>query len=152
MWIPLLRSSIFPAAPRLPHLRCYVFLQMQLKDEEEMSVRGGMIAKLCTSLCHTATAFQHEANDLESAFMSCENAEKLLEDLKDVCKQVPIAPSMSHPFANVFDDNGIEDAKMQEACPSSLSEELIVIQLDLLYRQLEVAETMYFFCLLFSNQ
>lgn len=31
-----------------------------MKSHEEVSGRGEMLAKLCTSYCHTATAYQNE--------------------------------------------------------------------------------------------
>lgn len=45
-------------------------LQEKLKSQEDGCARGEILAKLCTSFCHTATAYQHEVCSRSSTHSS----------------------------------------------------------------------------------
>lgn len=84
-------------------------LQENLKPEdEERSTSLREQHALCVSLCHTATAYQVEGDDLDGANQACEEAAKLI-------------------------------AKADKSGEHN-TEDLTIIKLDLLFRQLEVSK------------
>ena len=62
-------------------LQKHVRSELQEKGEDHPSASQRETCSLCTSFCHTASAYK-EANDLEAAVDACESAAELMRELE----------------------------------------------------------------------
>ena len=62
-------------------LQKHVRSELQEKGEDNPSASQRETCSLCTSFCHTASAYK-EANDLEAAVNACESAAELMRELE----------------------------------------------------------------------